>query len=240
MDQISSTRIQDLPEHGMSANNAVNANQFIDSTGYKPINVHPNPYGLSAQSPGVMPNPTQDTNYTLPQGSQVQYPSQLVVSQNQTPMFIPQNEHGQHSQMQHQSQQQYKLPSRDVIVDSTQYLQDDQIKANYIPAATSRSVDDYVKDYENELVDKNKKYQENKKREEIASSWFDEWQYPILIAILFFTFHLPIINTMIFKKVEFLSIYNLDGNFNSLGLLLKSALFGLIYYVITKFITYIS
>ena len=232
MDQISTTRIHDLPEQSIPLNNNGPANQFVDSTGYKPINVHPNPYGVNVQSPGVMPIPTQDTNYTLPlQNSQIQYPSQLVVSQNQTPMYMPQNE---------AQQPQYRLPSRDVVVDSSQYLQDAQIKANYIPEAPSKSINDYVKDYENELVDKNNKYEDHKKREEIATSWFDEFQYPILIAILFFAFHLPIINTMIFKKFDFLSIYNLDGNFNSMGLLLKSLIFGIVYYVITKFVKYIS
>jgi len=239
MDQISTTRIQDLPEHNIPVNNggggggASSSSPFADSTGYKPINVHPNPYGINVQSPGVMPNPTQDTNYTLPQVNQVQYPPQLVVSQNQTPMYIPQG--GGDPQ-----QPQYRLPARDVVVDSSQYLQDDQIKANYIPEAPSRSINDYVKDYEKELIDKNKKYQENKAREETASSWFDEFQYPILIAVLFFAFHLPIINTMIFKRFDFLSIYNPDGNFNSIGLLLKSLLFGTTYFLITKFVKYIS
>lgn len=232
MEQISTTRIQDLPEHGIPVNNNGSAPQFSDSTGYKPINVHPNPYGINVQSPGVMPIPTQDTNYTLPQTNQVQYPPQLVVSQNQTPMYISQGGDPQ--------QPVYKLPSRDVVVDSSQYLQDEQIKANYIPDAPSKSINDYVKDYEKELIDKNKKYQESKKREETASSWFDEFQYPLLIAVLFFAFHLPIVNTMIFKRFDFLSIYNADGNFNSLGLLLKSLIFGTTYYLIDKFVKYIS
>jgi hypothetical protein len=233
MEQISTTRIQDLPEHGLPVNNGNASSQFADSTGYKPINVHPNPYGINVQSPGVMPNPKQDTNYTLPQTSQIQYPPQLVVSQGQAqaPMYIPQGD---------LQQPQYKLPSRDVVVDSSQYIQDEQIKANYIPEAPSKSINDYVKDYEKELIDKNKKYQESKQREETASSWFDEFQYPILIAVLFFSFHLPIVNTMIFKRFDFLSIYNPDGNFNSAGLLLKSLLFGTTYYLIDKFVKYIS
>lgn len=236
MDQISTTRIHDLPEQSISGNNngQGGGNQFVgDSTGYKPINVHPNPYGVNVQSPGVMPIPSQDTNYAMPQNNnQIQYPPQLVVSQNQTPMYM--------QQQNELPQPQYRLPSRDVVVDSSQYLQDAQIKANYIPDAPSKSINDYVKEYETGLIDKNKKYQENKQREEVASSWFDELQYPILISVLFFAFHLPIINTMIFKKFEFLAIYNVDGNFNSMGLLLKSVIFGSLYYTITKFVKYIS
>jgi hypothetical protein len=65
-----------------------------------------------------------------------------------------------------------------------------------------------------------------------------EFQIPIFVGILFFFFQLPIINKMIFKKFSFLSLHDADGNFNIYGLLLKSILFGGIYYSVFKAINF--
>ena len=51
---------------------------------------------------------------------------------------------------------------------------------------------------------------------------------------------MPIINLLIFKRFSFLSIYNDDGNFNFNGLLLKSILFGALYYAMVQFTSFIS
>ena len=61
---------------------------------------------------------------------------------------------------------------------------------------------------------------------------FDKIQIPIMISLMFFLFHLPIINTIIFKRFSFLSIYTDDGNFNIYGLCLKSILFGAGFYML--------
>jgi len=58
--------------------------------------------------------------------------------------------------------------------------------------------------------------------------------------ILFFFFQLPIVNSMLFKRFSFLSIYNDDGNFNVTGLILKSILFGSSYYISQKVTTFLS
>ena len=53
------TRISDLPENvTMQINKPNNLIDSEQSTNYIPINVHPNPYGISAQNP-IMPNPVQ-------------------------------------------------------------------------------------------------------------------------------------------------------------------------------------
>ena len=65
-------------------------------------------------------------------------------------------------------------------------------------------------------------------------------QMPLFVGILFFIFQLPLVNTMIFKKFSFLSIYNEDGNFNVYGLILKSSLFGSFYMFSNKIISFIS
>jgi hypothetical protein len=67
-----------------------------------------------------------------------------------------------------------------------------------------------------------------------------ELQVPIVIILLYFFFQMPIMNTLLFKKFSFLSIYNDDGNFNLSGLMLKSILFGATYYSMIKTAQYLT
>jgi hypothetical protein len=232
------TRIADLPIGGngmgssqqqspnvysnMVPTSTASMNQANDvPTNYIPINVHPNPYGISTQNP-IMPNP-QQTN-----GSQ------------NPPLFIPpQSQYPQEDQQHNLSQMQHqRLPSRDIPKDSIGYTHDEQIQANYIPPRNVSS--DYVRDYE-DMTEKNRIEYENKKRRESRfDSIITELQTPLFIAILFFFFQLPSVNTYLFKNLSFLSIYNADGNFNFNGLLLKSCVFGSLYYIVTKATNYLS
>jgi hypothetical protein len=231
------TRIADLPEnitmqmpnYNQNINHqSVVSNAKFDpnvSTNYVPINVHPNPYGMTEQNP-IMPMPQQ--------------PDALQMKQNnyeQMSMQKPQYLTEQH-QMELQNMQQIKLPSRDIPIDTTSYLNDEQVQPNYIPR--QKLTGDYIRDYE-ETTDKNIREHEQKKyRESRIDQLFNEFQTPIFIIILFFMFQLPIVNTLIFKKFSFLSLHNIDGNFNFYGLLFKSILFGLFFYSSQKVATFIS
>lgn len=178
---------------------------------YMPINIHPNPYGISAQNP-IMPPPQQ------PNVSQKQ-----MISEEQ--------------QMQLQAMQRQRLPSRDIHQDTAGYIQDDQVKPNYIPKSNVSS--DYVRDYE-DFTEKNRAEYENKKKESNRlDNFLSEFQTPIFVAILFFFFQLPIINQTFFKPISFLSLHSLDGNFNFYGLILKSLLFGSAYYSTFKIINFL-
>jgi amino acid transporter len=134
--------------------------------------------------------------------------------------------------------QEAKNPSRDMPIDTTNYLQDEQTQPNYIPKSNVSS--DYIRDYE-ETTEKNIREHEKKKyRESRIDEILSELQTPILICILFFIFQLPIINSIIFKKFSFLSLHNEDGNFNFYGLLFKSMMFGSLFYSVQKVTTFIS
>jgi len=230
-----STRISDLPD----ANNiqqqpsgppaaisvgksAYDANAMPMNNTYTPLNSHPNPYGISAQNP-IMPNPQQ-----------TQMPP--VISQQmpqQHPQYISEEQ-----QMLLQQQSYQRLPSRDIPRDTTGYAQDEEIKPNYIPKANVSS--DYVRDYE-DMTERNlREYEEKKRKENRLDAILTEIQTPLFIAVLFLIFQLPVINTLLFKRFSFLAIHNDDGNFNFNGLLFKSALFGLAFYVISKATTYLS
>jgi hypothetical protein len=243
------TRIADLPDNingqssnmysmnvqpstGMSASNNIDNHQNTGlPTNYIPINIHPNPYGISAQNP-IMPLPQQ------PQQPQQQQPQQMqqvnyVGQQPQQEQFISKEQ-----QLQIQQLQQQRLPSRDIPQNANGYVQDEQIQPNYIPKPAIKT--DYVKEYEDTTEKNMREYEEKKRQENRLDMIFTELQTPILIAILFFIFQMPVMNSMIFKKFSFLSIYNMDGNFNFYGLLFKSLLFASFFYIITKATKFIS
>ena len=50
---------------------------------------------------------------------------------------------------------------------------------------------------------------------------------------------MPIVNSFFYKNLYFLSIYYTDGNINFNGILLKSLLFGLVFYSLNSSIQYI-
>lgn len=62
--------------------------------------------------------------------------------------------------------------------------------------------------------------------------WLDELQLPLMVAILFFLFQLPIVKKMFHEYLPFL--FYLDGNMNVNGYILVSLFFGTVYYVLAK------
>jgi hypothetical protein len=231
------TRIADLPEnitvqmptYNPNINQSNNMNMDT-ATNYMPINVHPNPYGISAQNP-IMPIPQQPNVQQISQMNNMNQMEQITIKRPKQ-QFIDQQ------QMDLLNMQQIRLPSRDIPIDTTNYLQDEQTQPNYIPKSNVSS--DYIRDYE-ETTEKNiREHEKNKYRESNIDEILSELQTPILICILFFIFQLPIINTIIFKKFSFLSLHNDDGNFNFYGLLFKSMMFGSLFYSVQKVTTFIS
>ena len=84
-----------------------------------------------------------------------------------------------------------------------------------------------MKQYDSLNEQKIKSHHEQKAKEAAVDDWMDKLQLPVLVGLLFFIFQMPIIDTMIFQKLAFLSIYQPDGNFNTNGLIFRSLLFGL-------------
>jgi len=210
------TRIADLPEGGLQNTFNPNVQQPPVTNGYTPINLHPNPYGISAQNP-IMTPPQQ----------------QAPVQQQQ---YISEEQREQRAQI--QSMQPQRLPSRDIPNDQSGYNHDEQVTPNYIPKPKMEK--DYVREYE-DMTEKNlREYEDKNRKEKKLDMILTELQVPIFIAILFFFFQLPMVNTLVFKRFAFLSIYNADGNFNFSGLVLKSVLFGLFYYFTLKFTNFLA
>jgi len=197
-----------------------NAQQVdVGQNTYVPINIHPNPYGVQQQDP------------TLPLPQNIQ--------QRGTNQVPPQNYSAQVMGGLDPAQEiQHRLPSRDIPMDSLAYQQDQEIQPNYIPKPKLTS--DYIRDYEEASEERFRKHEENKHREAAVDSIFTNIQTPILIAILYFLFQLPIVTTLLYKYFSFLAIYNADGNLNLSGLILKSVLFGSLFFSLQSVSDYVS
>jgi len=218
-ENITITRLTDLPDTNIETKPPPKMSGF-GSDMYIPMDVHPNPYGIQQSQNGGMPMPEQTT-----QGRQ---------SGNQN--TVPQLSAEQIAMMKEMPTQ--RLPQRDIPMDQTELMHDDQIQPNYIPKPKVTS--DYIQEYQESTDRKLREYEEKKHRERMQDNLFDKIQIPIMISLMFFLFHLPIVNTIIFKRFSFLSIYTDDGNFNIYGLCLKSILFGAGFYMLDSSMKFLN
>ena len=117
------TRISDLPQKAQAFSNETNTlKQSDNTTNYTPLNIHPNPYGISEKNP-IMPNPEFEEPLTKKEI-------------NQEIENIP-----------HQA-----MPSRDIPNDTNIYTQDPSITPNYIPPSHTKDFLPDFEEYENELL----------------------------------------------------------------------------------------
>ena len=211
------TRISDLPENiTMQVQPTMFSQQEsqdqMNSHSYVPLNIHPNPYGVGEPINNELP--------PIPEASPQRNQMQNTMIQNTPPQYNPDPLAGMSQQ---------HLPSRDIPMDTLEYQQDTEIQPNYVPQVKLTS--DYIREYESQQEQSIKKHRERQHREEIAKDWFSDLQFPILVAILYFVFQMPIVNTMM-RKIPLLSLHNADGNFSLSGLLFKSLFFGILFYFI--------
>jgi hypothetical protein len=118
-----------------------------------------------------------------------------------------------------------QLPSRDIPTNITSVIVDEQTQPNFVPQPTALEKEkDYIEDYE----------YDNDQMTNTSSldDLYNEIQTPLLLAILFFVFQLPIFKKYLFRY--FPVLFSGDGNLNINGFLFNSALFGLVYYSYKK------
>lgn len=185
---------------------------------YIPMNVHPNPYG-NPVIPEPLPSGVRDTRETREMRKD-------GLSREQQALL---------DRMPHQH-----LPSRDIRMDTSEYMQDPQTIPNYIPPTNISS--DYVREHEQVVQETFDRHRREKTRESRLDLLLTELQVPIMIGLLYFIFQLPYMEQMFVKHLPFLSkaAYSVDGNLNFNGLLLKSILFGIAYYAATQIIDYLT
>ena len=134
---------------------------------------------------------------------------------------------------------QQRLPQRDIPMNYSEHVQDEQTQPNYIPPPP-KLTSDYIQEYQVSQDRQIREYEEKKMREKKREHWLDIIQWPVLVGLLYFVFQLPIINTLVFKRFSFLTIYRDDGNFNLLGLTLKSAVFAIVYLGLYKGLSFLE
>jgi len=125
-----------------------------------------------------------------------------------------------------------QLPSRDIPMNVSNITQDPEAQHNYIPPPQNA---DYIKDYEDtdEIINS---YNRNALRQDSLDEMYAEIQSPILLAVLYFLFQLPIFKKYLY--IYFPILFSKDGNQNLYGYLFTSTLFGLIYYLLSKINTH--
>jgi hypothetical protein len=121
------------------------------------------------------------------------------------------------------------LPSRDIPMTTTNIINDAQIQPNYIPMSNQNI--DYIDNHEetSDIIENyNRSVEQNNTMEDI----YNEFQTPLLLAILYFLFQLPFFKKFLFNYMSFLFLQ--DGNLNINGFIFKSVLFGFIFYILDK------
>jgi hypothetical protein len=132
---------------------------------------------------------------------------------------------------------QMRLPSRDIPMDQAAYQHDEAVQPNYIPKP--KLTGDYVREYEEATEKAIRKQEKKKEHEGKIDQTLTDVQLPVLVAFLFFIFQMPVINTLLYKYLKLLPIFHGDGNMNLYGTLLKSSMFGSVFYVIQKFVNFL-
>ena len=123
-----------------------------------------------------------------------------------------------------------QLPSRDIPIRTEQLTTDPNIQSSYIPPSSQK---DYILDTDIDIHQYNPDPNKN-----TLDNVYDEIQGPLLLSVLYFLFQLPFFKKLICRYLPFLC-HN-DGNYNINGLFFTCALFGFIYYSLSKFVNQFS
>ena len=126
------------------------------------------------------------------------------------------------------------LPPRDIHTNTSHIVQDDTIKANFIPTTKNKNYIENEADMES-LIKQNKNKNKEQDRLDIL---YNELQTPLLLMILFFFFQLPYFNEILIKYIP--SVFSRDGNLMFSGYFIKTLFFGISFYAITQLTNQLS
>jgi hypothetical protein len=127
-----------------------------------------------------------------------------------------------------------QLPSRDIPMNTNNINADPQVQVNYIPP--QRPQEDYT--FEQSTTEMINEYNRKENKAESLDDLYNEIQTPLLLAVIYFLFQLPIFRKQLFKYFPIL--FSTDGNYNINGYLFSSILFGLMFYLLNKTTTTFS
>ena len=126
-----------------------------------------------------------------------------------------------------------QLPSRDIPNNTDRVQMDQEIRPDYIPDEQA-AMEDYIKNYQtpDSVILEGEREEQTRDRLDIL---YSNIQMPLLVAILYFLFNLPVIRKYLQKWIP--NIFNSDGNPNLVGYIVNSVLFGGLYYLLNNAIT---
>ena len=128
------------------------------------------------------------------------------------------------------------LPSRDIPQNQESLTRDQQMKPKYIPAPAENT--DYIREHQNNNEEMIREYARRQQKTDSLDNMYNELQIPILIAVLYFTFQLPVVRKNLFKFLP--SLFSKDGNPNLSGYITNSIIFGALYFGLTKGMKYFA
>jgi hypothetical protein len=126
------------------------------------------------------------------------------------------------------------IPIRDVPRNTQPIHSDEQAQHDYMQ---HQQHPDYIDNWESnhEMIYDQQKSDNQRESLEVL---YEQFQLPILIMLLYFFFHLPVVNKWFFKTFSF--CFMKDGNMNFQGYVLKSIIFATLFYIIHKNMVYLS
>jgi hypothetical protein len=187
-------------------------------------------------STNIMDLPTDPVNGGSINSGNINGPNVKMVAteqQNSSPMTLDQTTINQivSGLQQASASGATKLPSRDIPMTTSNIMQDQEVRPNYIPPIPPVQTNSYINENTNPydvMNDYNKNIERNGQLDDI----YKEIQVPLLLAVLYFLFQLPIFKKCLFSYFPIL--FSNDGNYNINGYLFTSALFSILYYLLDK------
>ena len=127
-----------------------------------------------------------------------------------------------------------QLPSRDIPIDQNSVLKDVQVKPNFVPES---SPTDYITEHQTseEIIRQNAKKQKSADNLDIL---FSELSLPLMIAVLYFMYQLPVVRRAFLKALPM--CYSKSGELKLTGYLANSIVFGGIIYAVSKVMNQLS
>lgn len=125
------------------------------------------------------------------------------------------------------------LPSRDIPQNTLPIQHDETTKPNFVPNKSN--------DYIGDILDREQIIHDNTKKQNQSDNLdyiYQQIQLPLLVALIYFLFQLPSVRKHLLTFLP--SLFNKDGNPTLYGYVFNSIMFGSLYCLLTKGITYFS
>ena len=121
-----------------------------------------------------------------------------------------------------------QLPSRDIPTTTTHFSNDEEVQPNFVPRPSETNYIDDDQDNDDVINE----YNTRVSKESQLEALYNDFQTPILLAILFFLFQLPFFKKNLFTYAP--ALFMNDGNYNIYGFVFISVFFAFVYYLLSK------